>query len=165
MSDTDQQRVLKRIVELGDSKQRITADDLPFIIADVLERQQIEHVSLARCDLESQWGKQATASIELVYDEKTYSAEGKGNGGYDAFMAALQKIVPQLGIALPVLYDYKVHIPRGGQSSALTEASITWQFPDGKKITTRSTNANQVYAAIEATLRLINLLIAVLGSE
>jgi hypothetical protein len=29
----------------------------------------------------------------------------------------------------------------------------------GKKITTRSTNANQVYAAIEATMRLVNILV------
>lgn len=160
LSDADQQRVLERVVSLGDSKQRITADDLPFIIADVLESQPFEFVKLSRCDLGSKWGEKATASVEFVYDDRKFCAEGEGNGGYDAFMSALHRVAPELGIELPALYDYKVHIPRGGETSALTEASITWQFADGKKLTTRSTNANQVYAAIEASLRLVNLLLA-----
>lgn len=160
LSDADQQRVLERIVNLGDSKQRISADDLPFIIADVLENQQFEYAVLKRCDLESQWGQAATASIELECEGKTYTADGEGNGGYDAFMSALHKIAPQLTVELPALYDYKVHIPRGGKSSALTEDSITWKFSSGKMLTTRSTNANQVYAAIEATLRLLNMLLS-----
>ena len=37
LSEENQKKVLARIVKLGDSKQTITTDDLPFIIADVLE--------------------------------------------------------------------------------------------------------------------------------
>lgn len=159
LSDTDQQRVLDRVVSLGDSKQKITMSDLPFIIADVLESHDFEYVSLVRCDLGSQWGQQATADIELDVESKKYSANGEGNGGYDAFMSALQTVSEQIGISLPKLIDYKVHIPRGGRTNALTEASISWELEGGKKITTRGTHANQVYAAIEATLKLVNMLI------
>ncbi len=39
LSPEDQAEVLERIVKLGDSKATITSEDLPFIIADVLETQ------------------------------------------------------------------------------------------------------------------------------
>ncbi|MBT7575653.1 MAG: 2-isopropylmalate synthase, partial [Methylococcales bacterium] len=39
-----QQKVLTKIVQLGDSKQTITTDDLPFIIADVLENDNYQHI-------------------------------------------------------------------------------------------------------------------------
>lgn len=159
LSDEDQKKVLDRVVQLGDSKQRITSDDLPFIIADVLESNDYEHVSLVRCDLASNMGELATASIGLAIDGKEYSAEGEGNGGFDAFTAALGQVMAELGLVLPELIDYKVHIPRGGHTNALTEASITWQLQGGGKTTTRGMHANQVFAAIEATLRVVNRLL------
>lgn len=159
LTDKDQQKVLERIVKLGDSKQKVTIDDLPFIIADVLENQAYRYVSLVRCDLNSHWGQKATADIQLQIDDRVIEASGEGNGGFDAFMDALRSVEGELGIELPELVDYKVHIPKGGQSSALTEASISWQLSPNKRMTTRSTNANQVYAAILATLRMINSLI------
>jgi D-citramalate synthase len=157
LSSDEQQRVLDRIVELGDSKQRITSDDLPFIIADVLESDDFNHLSLINCDLKSEWNKKALALLTLEINGNEYSSKGEGNGGFDAFVCALVAILDNLEIKLPVLLDYKVHIPKGGQTNALTEASITWQFEDNKKtITTRGMHANQVFAAIEATLRLVN---------
>jgi len=158
LSDEDLQKVLSRVVNLGDSKQKVTIDDLPFIIADVLENQSYQHVKMQRCDLNSHWGQLATADIELSVRGKDVSAKGEGNGGFDAFMSALRSVESELDIQIPALVDYKIHIPKGGHSSALTEASVTWQLASGKKITTRSTNANQVYAAILATLRMINSL-------
>lgn len=158
LSDEDQQKVLNRVVALGDSKQRITVDDLPFIIAEVLESQDFQYIQLRRCDLHSRLADSASADIEVMLEGEIYSAVGQGNGGYDAFTDALRKILAPLSIELPELVDYKVHIPRGGHTNALTEASISWQLP-GKLITTRGMHANQVYAAIEATLRLVNLLI------
>ena len=157
LSSDEQQRVLDRIVEIGDSKQRITSDDLPFIIADVLESDNFNHVKLINCDLKSEWNKKAFALLTLEINGDEYSSEGEGNGGFDAFVCALTIILKNLEIKLPTLIDYKVHIPKGGQTNALTEASITWKFEDDKKtVTTRGMHANQVFAAIEATLRLVN---------
>lgn len=157
LSSDEQQRVLDRIVELGDSKQRITSDDLPFIIADVLESDDFNHVSLINCDLNSEWNKKALAFLTLEINGNEYSSKGEGNGGFDAFVCALSAILDNLKIKLPILLDYKVHIPKGGRTNALTEASITWNFEESKRtITTRGMHANQVFAAIEATLRLVN---------
>ena len=158
LSEEDQQLVLERVVQLGDSKQKITMDDLPCIMADVWENTEHQHVTLSHCDLSSHWGQLATADIVLQHGERELKASGEGNGGFDAFMDALRKLEIDLGVVLPELVDYRVHIPKGGQSSALTEASITWQLANGKTMTTRSTNANQVYAAILATLRMVNSL-------
>ncbi len=159
LSDADQVKVLERVVNLGDSKQRITMDDLPFIIADVLESHDYQYITLEKCNLSSTWGKLARATIELEIKGKHYEAEGEGNGGFDAFMAALRSLESIMAIELPTLTDYRIHIPKGGQTSALTEASISWSFSNGKKMTTRSTHANQVYAAILAALRMVNRLL------
>lgn len=159
LSPEDVKKVLERVVSLGDSKQKITMDDLPFIIADVLENTTYQHVKLSKCDLNSKWGQKATAEIILDVDGVKHEAAGEGNGGYDAFMSALGVIAEKSGWKLPKLVDYSVHIPKGGKTNALTEASITWEFANGQMKTTRSTNANQVYAAIEATLRLVNLML------
>lgn len=52
--DADQQKkLLQRIVRLGDQKATITADDLPFIIADLLERNEYNHVELLNCSINS----------------------------------------------------------------------------------------------------------------
>jgi D-citramalate synthase len=159
LSSDDQKKVLERVVELGDSKQRITSDDLPFIIADVLERDVYQHIVLTHCDLQSQMNEQATAAITVEIDGVSYSAEGQGNGGFDAFTAAISQILAELDLALPELLDYQVHIPRGGNTNALTEASVTWQLANNAKTTTRGMHANQVFAAVEATLRVLNRLL------
>jgi D-citramalate synthase len=49
LSEENQKKVLARIVKLGDSKQTITTDDLPFIIADVLESKNYQHIKLLNC--------------------------------------------------------------------------------------------------------------------
>ena len=48
----------------------------------------------------------------------------EGNGGFDAFVCALTIILKNLEIKLPTLIDYKVHIPKGGQTNALTEVVL-----------------------------------------
>jgi len=57
---------------------------------------------------------------------------------------------------LPKLEDYEVRIPKGGETSALTECIITWRSK-GKNLKTRGVHANQVFASILAALRVINL--------
>lgn len=46
LGNKDLDKVLKRVVELGDSKKTITAEDLPFIIAEVLESKDFDHIEL-----------------------------------------------------------------------------------------------------------------------
>jgi len=49
-----------------------------------------------------------------------------------------------------------VRIPKGGRSDALTECTITWETAQGD-FKTRGVHANQVYAAIAAAMRMLNI--------
>ncbi|MBT7952513.1 MAG: 2-isopropylmalate synthase, partial [Gammaproteobacteria bacterium] len=156
LSEEAQKKVLKRIVELGDSKQTITPDDLPFIIADVMESKDYQHIKLLDCSVSSSLHKESVVSIKVEMEDGEHKAEGKGNGGFDAFINAVNKVLKKKNYLLPKLQDYEIRIPRGGETNALTECIITWQI-NGKNLRTRGVHANQVYAAINAALRIINL--------
>ncbi len=156
LSPEDQAKVLKRIVKLGDSKEVITVDDLPFIIADVLESRDYNYMRLLNCYINSGLDVESTASIRVNIEGKEYSASGSGNGGFAAFIDAISRILETRNFLMPALIDYEVHIPRGGNTSALTECIITWSN-EGKELKTRGVDSNQVLAAVKATLRMINI--------
>jgi D-citramalate synthase len=156
LSEEDQKKVLEQIVRLGDSKQAITADDLPFIIADVLASKDYQHIKLLNCSITSGFNLESTVSIRASINGKEHVASGFGNGGYDAFMHAIEKVLALYDYALPRLADYEVRIPKGGLTSALTECVITWDC-GGNIRKTRGVHANQVFAAVLATLRIINM--------
>ena len=156
LSEENQKKVLKRIVELGDSKQTITAEDIPFIIADVLESKDYNHVVLESCSITSDLSRDSTVKVRATVFGNPHEATGTGNGGFDAFMNAINQVLEQYNYKLPKLEDYEVRIPKGGETSALTESIITWQST-GKRLKTRGVHANQVFAAINAALRLINI--------
>ena len=159
LSVEDQQKVLARVIELGDSKQLITPEDLPFIIADVIESDGQHHIVLEQCRTHSDLNDKAEVELVVNIQGTSYSDKGVGNGSYDAFTDALDKILEaHTAVRRPTLIDYQIHIPRGGSTDALTEAAITWRLDNNRKITTRGVNANQVFAAIQATLRVINML-------
>ncbi len=155
LSPEDQTEVLKRIVSLGDSQHTVTVEDLPFIIADVLERKDFRHIELLTCSVTSGLDQESTASIRVKVNNEVHEASGSGNGGFDAFIDAIRKVFPRQ-FEFPELVDYEVRIAKGGNPSALTEAFITWQ--DGPRtMRTRGVNANQVLAGVGATLRMLNM--------
>jgi D-citramalate synthase len=61
-------------------------------------------------------------------------------------------------LPFPELVDYELRIPRGGSTAALTEVLITWH-DDARTFRTRGVHANQVFAGINATLRMLNVLL------
>jgi D-citramalate synthase len=156
LSKENLQKVLKRIVELGDSKQSITVDDIPFIIADVLESKDYNHVKLINCSITSGLDLESTVSLQVEIGGEQHKSSGTGNGGFDAFINGINKVLEKYNYTIPKLIDYEVRIPKGGETNALTECIITWQVM-GKNIKTRGVHANQVFASILAALRLINL--------
>lgn len=155
LSDEDQQKVLQEVVKLGDSKAVITADDLPFIIADVLERREYRHVELLNCYISSGLDVDSTASIRVRIEGEEHHATGAGNGGFAAFIQAIGRILDKRDFTMPPLLDFEIHIPKGGDTSALTECIITWDVGE-REMKTRGVHANQVLAAVKATLRMIN---------
>lgn len=158
LSPENLKKVLDRVVKLGDSKQVITVDDLPFIIADVLESSDYHHICLENCQISSAFGEESEVKLALNINGTEYAETGHGNGGFSAFMDALKKILDGIDFTLPELLDYAIRIPKGGKVGALTECTITWDVEGarGRKLRTRGVHANQVYAAVLATLRMVN---------
>jgi D-citramalate synthase len=156
LSEENQRKVLTRIVKLGDSKETITGEDLPFIIADVLESKNYHHIKLLNCSITSGLDLESTVSIRVDIDGRIYQASGAGNGGFDAFIFAINKVMAAEDYKLPELLDFEVRIPKGGHTNALTECIITWDCGE-QEFKTRGVHSNQVFAGILATLRIINL--------
>ncbi len=156
LSEENQKKVLARIVKLGDSKQTITTDDLPFIIADVLESKNYQHIKLLNCSITSGLDLEATVSLRIDIKGKIHLASGSGNGGFDAFIDAINKVLKLHDYTLPQLLDYEVRIPKGGNTNALTECVISWDC-EHKTYKTRGVHSNQVFAAVLAALRIINI--------
>lgn len=159
LSPEIQAKVLDRVVKMGDSKHQITLDDLPFIISDVMESREYKHIKLLDCTITSSLNQASVVHIKVDLDGEIHTATGEGNGGFDAFINAIASVLATKDLQLPELIDYEVKIPKGGNTNALTECIITWKQPGKKKIKTRGVHANQVFAAVLATLRVINLLI------
>jgi len=156
LSEENQKKVLAKVVQLGDSKQTITTDDLPFIIADVLESKDYHHIKLLNCSITSGLNLEATVSLKVEVKDEIHIASGSGNGGFDAFIDAINKVMKLHDYTLPALLDYEVRIPKGGHTNALTECVISWDCKQ-KTRRTRGVHSNQVFAAVLAALRLINI--------
>lgn len=151
-------RVTQRVIELGDKKESMTTEDLPFIIADVLKSGEDRHnnVHIVNYSLALTRGLKPVATIRISIHGKEYEDTSAGDGQYDAFMKSLWKIYEKLGREHPVLIDYNVSIPPGGKTDALVEAVIAWQFRD-QHFKTRGLDADQTEAAIKATLKMLNI--------
>jgi (R)-citramalate synthase len=151
--------VTKAINELGDRKEVVTQEDLPYIIADVLDGQAIEQkVSIKNYTLNVAKGLQSVAALSIEIRGKAYEESASGDGQYDAFMNALRKIYQKLDITLPKLIDYAVTIPPGGKTDALCHTTITWD--NGQRtFKTNGLDSDQAIAAIKATIKMLNLLV------
>ena len=151
-------KVTKRITELGDRKEIVTQDDLPYIVNDVLKHTTPEEkVKLISYMVTSTYGLKPIASIKVEINGNQYAAESTGDGQYDAFVKALRKIYKvNLDRTCPILANYAVSIPPGGRTDALVQTVITWRNGD-KVIRTRGLDADQTEAAIKATLRMLNI--------
>lgn len=152
-------KVTQRIIELGDKKETVTTEDLPYIISDVLGGTGLQQpIKVKSYALTLANGLRPIANIIIEIKGKKYEASSIGDGQYDAFMKALWKIyTEQLGRERPYLLDYLVTIPPGGKTDALVEAVITWEFK-GKELKTKAVEADQTEAAIKATEKMLNII-------
>ena len=152
-------RITNRVIELGDRKENVTADDLPYIISDVLQSESIgQNIKVRNYSLNVAEGLKSSATLSLEVDGKCYEETAAGDGQYDAFMNALQKIYAPLNKNLPKLADYVVTIPPGGRTDALVETVITWQTAEGREFKTRGLEPDQTVSAIKATVKMLNMI-------
>ena len=158
LAPEDLKKVTQRIIELGDRKEVVTREDLPYILSDVLDTTAIvEHVKVVNYVLTHAKNLQPSATLQVKMGEELFEESAQGDGQYDAFMNALKKIYAKKKIELPLLTDYTVRIPPGGKSDALCETIITWQV-NGKEMKTRGLDSDQTVSAIIATQKMLNLI-------
>lgn len=150
-------KVTQRVIELGDKKENVTTEDLPFIISDVLGNDRSEYkIFIKNYSLSISFGLKPHASVLLEIEGTLYQETSSGDGQYDAFMKALRKIYDKLGKELPLLTDYQVAIPPGGKTDALVETVITWSLSE-REFKTKGLDADQTESAIKATEKMLNI--------
>ena len=152
-------RVTERITELGDKKEIVTQDDLPYIVSDVLKHDGSEDkVKLISYIVTTAYGLRPGANIKVEINGQEYEGSAVGDGQYDAFVKALRHIYKKhLDRTFPTLANYQVSIPPGGRTDALVMTVISWHYKDGL-LRTRGLDADQTEAAIKATFKMLNII-------
>ena len=157
LSDDEIKKVTARVIELGDKKEKVSADDLPYIISDVLKTDNFKNkIQIKSYYLRHKKNNKPSAKIEVGYNGKIHKESGKGDGQFDAFMSALKKLYKKIDLELPLLVDYSVTIPPGSNSDALCETFITWKKSNKEEFVTRGLDSDQTVSAIKATEKMLN---------
>lgn len=150
--------VTKRVIELGDRKEMVTLDELPYIVSDVIKSSQDNQpIKIISYNLSVTNNLRPMASVRLEINGEQYEQSASGDGQYNAISKALYKIYKTLGKDTPELIDYEVVIPPGGQTDAIVQTVITWLF-NGKTFKTRGLDGDQTVAAIKATEKMMNII-------
>ncbi|AUC22583.1 2-isopropylmalate synthase [Polaribacter sejongensis] len=159
LNDEELRKVTQRIIELGDKKEVVSQEDLPYIISDVLDSNAIEkRVVVENYVLGHAKGMKPSTTLQLRVEGVQYEAHAQGDGQFDAFMNALRKLYKKHSKRdLPSLIDYAVRIPPGSNSDALCETIITWKLEE-KEFITRGLDSDQTVSAIKATEKMLNII-------
>jgi len=113
LNDEDLKKVTERIIELGDKKEKVTKEDLPYIISDVLNSNLVqEKITIDSYVLTHSKGLQPSTTVSVLIDGERFEEHAQGDGQFDAFMNALGKLYKRKKMSLPKLVDYAVRIPR-----------------------------------------------------
>ena len=151
-------KVLEKVVELGDKKEFVSKEDLLFIINELQNNGFTKKFDLKDYKIISKKNGKPSAQIKAEFNGKNYSVKALGDGGYDAFVKALQKIFEKNKLAFPMLEDYEVRIPLGGKTDALVECKIIWKRGN-RRLETIGISTDQIEAAIRATEKMVNIVL------
>ena len=156
LNEEDLKKVTKKIIQLGDKKQKITTSDLPYIISDVLDSEDKKNdIKIHSYVLTHSKGLKPSTTISVDFYGEIIEENSSGDGQFDAFFNALNKIFKKKKMNLPKLIDYFVHIPPGSSSDAFCETIITWKNTSFE-FTTRGFDTDQTVSAIKATEKMLN---------
>jgi len=151
-------KVTARIIELGDKKEIVTPDELPYIISDILKNgTENQDIQILNYSLTLTNELRPTATVKIAIKGEVYEQTAAGDGQYHAFSKAMYKIYRSLNKPIPDLIDYMVVIPPGGKTNAYVQTIITWRF-EGKVFKTRGLDVDQTAAAIKATMKMLNMI-------
>ncbi|TWO33008.1 2-isopropylmalate synthase [Seonamhaeicola sediminis] len=158
LNEDELKKVTQRIIELGDKKQVVTKEDLPYIISDVLDSGSYEEkITVDSYVLTHSKGLKPSTTIALNIEGESFEENAQGDGQFDAFMNAIRKIFKKKKLVLPDLVDYAVRIPPGSRSDALCETIITWKNK-ASEFKTRGLDSDQTVSAIKATEKMLNII-------
>lgn len=158
LSDLELKKVTQRVIELGDMKETVTKEDLPYIISDILSTPlTLDKVVVESYVLTHSKGLRPSATISVRIDGELFEENAQGDGQFDAFMKALSMVYAKKQLILPKLIDYAVRIAPGSNSDALCETIITWETPH-KKFITRGLDSDQTVCAIKSTQKMLNII-------
>ena len=152
LSPEQTRKVTERIIELGDKKELVTQEDLPYIVSDVLKHDTVEeHVRLLSYMVTTAYGLKPMAQVKLEINGEAYEENASGDGQFDAFMRAARHIYKKPPFAeVPVAGQLQCEYSAGWSGTdALVQAVITWNW-NGKVYRTRGLDADQTEAAIKA---------------
>ena len=157
IDENSMRKVTERIIELGDKKEMVTTEDLPYIISDVLHHDTMsdQRIRILNYSLSLAQGLKPVATLKIEINGEAYQESASGDGQFDAFVRALRKIYSDLGRPFPMLTNYSVSIPPGGRTDAFVQTIISWNYA-GVDFKTRGLDADQTEAAIKATLKMLN---------
>lgn len=158
LDDEIMKQVTQRVIELGDQKELVTLEDLPYIISDVSQNGLEEKpVKILNYSLSLTQGLRPMANVKIEINGESYEGSASGSGQYNAISKALYKIYTKLNKETPELLDYEVDIPPGGKTNAIVQTIITWRYK-GKSFKTRGLDGDQTVAAIKATEKMLNMI-------
>ncbi len=92
LNDEEIKKVTQRIIELGDKKEIVTTEDLPYIISDVLNSNTEQKVVVKSYVLTHSKGLRPTTAVSLDMEGEILEENASGDGQFDAFMNAIKKI-------------------------------------------------------------------------
>ena len=144
LDEESMRKVTERIIQLGDKKELVTQEDLPYIVSDVLKHDvEDDQVKLKSYIVNLAYGLKPMATVKMEIHGKEYEVNSSGDGQYDAFVRAIRKIYKEtLGRKFPMLTNYAVTIPPGGRTDAFVQTTISWSFED-KIFKTRGLDATR----------------------
>ena len=78
---------------MGDKKEKVTKEDLPYIISDVLDSGSYqEKVIIKSYVLTHSKGLKPSTTVAVEIEKELFEENAQGDGQYDAFMNAINKI-------------------------------------------------------------------------
>ena len=91
LDEESMRKVTERIIELGDKKELVTQEDLPYIISDVLKHDGMNNkVKLKSYFVTLAHGLKPMATLSVEIDGQIHEESSSGDGQYDAFAATIE---------------------------------------------------------------------------
>jgi (R)-citramalate synthase len=158
LDDEIMRKVTQRVIELGDKKELISLEDLPYIVSDVVNNdEENKSIRIINYSLTVSKGLRPMASVKAEINGQLYEETASGDGQFNAVSKALYKMYKKLDKPTPELLDYQVVIPPGGKTDAIVQTIITWKFNE-KVFKTRGLDGDQTVSALKATEKMLNII-------